>query len=86
MSQTLVDKLVDKCKQDIMAEEDAAIFAMLSGEPCLDYIVGMLKRHDPRLYICNYIKQYKEFTILRIAIQRVCPEHEITLDKLLVLK
>jgi len=37
-------------------------------------------------YLVSYIRKYKNFDSLRRAVVEACPEHEIMLDKLLVLR
>lgn len=86
MTKSIIDILTQRCIQDIMNAEDAAILEILGGEPPVSYIEMMLKSNDQRLYICFYIKEHHYFKNLRTAIQKICPEREEMLDKLLVLK
>lgn len=55
------------------------------------WIVGKLdiiksNRNSVKEFMVDYIRKYKRFDTLRSAIQETCPEYEIVLDKLLVLK
>jgi len=86
MNKSIVDMITKKCIQEIMDHEDAIILEALGGEPPVSHIETMLSKEDKRKYICCYIKEHTYFRNLRIAIQQICPEHEIMLDRLVVLK
>jgi hypothetical protein len=58
------------------------------SEPHIFQIVDMLSCEDIKIkeYIMHYVKTYKEYCNLRSAIKQCCPEFEIVLDKILLLK
>lgn len=56
-------------------------------EPSIELISRTLvKEEDMKQYICWYIKQYKRHDNLRTAIKQTCPDKEVVLDKLLILR
>lgn len=59
-------------------------------EQTIEYIVECLTKNcdetDVKNFIVDYVCKYKNFDNLRTAIKQACPQHEITLDKYLVLK
>lgn len=56
------------------------------SEPSVDKIITDILKSDIREYLLMYIKTYKSYNNLRIALKEINPVYEDIFEKLLILK